>query len=109
MLPAPGLCHAFVNGDLQIHFPVLSLFVGAVLSGRHGAFLFLLLLQFHNRKAVLHTQLIRCPAQLHETFLIAVVFETSVAAYGVDHEMGVEVISVRVSCHHDFKAGDLFC
>ena len=23
--------------------------------------------------------------------------------------MGVDVISVRVSCHHDFKAGDLFC
>ena len=109
MFPAPGLCHALVNGDLQIHFPALSLFVGAVLSGRHSAFLLLLLLGFHNRETVLHTQLVGCLSQLHETFLIAVVFETSVAAYGVDHEMGMDMISICMCCNHDLKARDLFC
>jgi len=107
MFPAPSLCHALVNGDLQIHFPALSLFVGAVLSCRHGAFLLLLLLRFHNRETVLHTQLIRCPAQFHKTFLIAVVLETSITAYRVDHEMRVDVISVCMGCYYDFKARDL--
>ena len=35
------------------------------------------------------------------------VLETGIAAYGVDYEMGMDVIPVRMGCHHNFKAGDL--
>ena len=37
------------------------------------------------------------------------VLETGIAAYGVDYEMGMDMISVRMGCHYDFKAGDLLC
>jgi len=36
-----------------------------------------------------------------------VVLETGVAAYRIDHEMGVDVIPVGVGCHYDFEARDL--
>ena len=36
------------------------------------------------------------------------VLETGIAAYGVDYEMGMDVIPVRMGCYYDFEAGDLF-
>ena len=108
MFPAPGLCHAFVNGDLQIHLPALALGIGAVLPVGHGAFFFLfLLLGFHNRKTVLHTQLVGCLSQSHETFLVAVVLETGFVAHGVDYEMGVQMFPVCMGSNNDLIAGDL--
>ena len=108
MLPAPGLRHALVNGDLQVHLPAVALGIGTVLPVGHGAFLFLfLLLGFHNRKAVLHTQLIGCTAQCHEAFLVAVILETGFVAYRVDHEMRVQMLPVRVGGNDDLIAGDL--
>ena len=109
MLPAPGLCHALVNGDLQVHLPALALGIGTILPVGHGALLpLLLLLRLHNRKAVLHTQLVRCTAQFHEAFLITVVFEAGFVAYRVDYEMGVQMLSVRMGSNDDLIAGDLF-
>ena len=35
------------------------------------------------------------------------VLETGVAAYRIDHEMGVDVIPVSVGCHYNLEAGDL--
>lgn len=103
-----GQGHALIDVDFQIQLPAIALVVGAVFTVRHGPFLLLLfLLGFHNRKTVLHTQLVRCFPELFQRFSIAVVLETGIAAYGVDHEMGVDVIPVSVGCHYDFKAGDL--
>ena len=99
--------HALVDVDFQIHLPAIALGIGAVLPVGHGAFLLLLLLGFHNRKTVLHTQLVRCFPELFQRISVAVVLETGVAAYGVDHEMGMNVITIRMSCHYDFEAGDL--
>ena len=108
MLPAPGLCHAFVNGDLQVHLPTLALGIGTVLPVRHGAFFSLfLLLGFHNRKTVLHTQLVGCTAQRHEAFLVAVVLETSFVAHGVDYKMTVQMLPVCMGGNDDLIAGDL--
>ena len=107
MFPAPGLRHALVHGDLQIHLPAIALGIGAVLPVGHGAILLLFLLRFHNRKTVLQTQLVRCFPKLFQRISIAVVLETSITTYRVDYEVGVNVISVGVGCHHDFKAGDL--
>ena len=109
VFPAPGLCHALVYSDLQVHLPTLALGIGTVLPVGHGAFLLLLRFGFHNRKAILHTQLVGCLSQCHETFLIAVVLETGFVTYRVDHEMGVDVIPVGVGCDYDFKAGDMLC
>ena len=108
MLTVTGQGHALINVDFQIQLPAIALVVGTVFTVRHGPFLLLLfLLGFHNRKAVLHTKLVRCFPELFQGFSIAVVLETGVAAYGVDHEMGVDVIPVRVGCYYDFEAGDL--
>ena len=110
MFPAPGLRHALVHGDLQVHLPAPALGIGTVLPVGHGSLLpLLLLLRLYNRETVLHTQLVRRTAQCHETFLVAVILETSVAAYRVDDEVGVNVIPVGVGCHYDFEAGDLRC
>ena len=106
MFPVPGLCHAFVNGDLQIHLPALALGIGTVLPVGHGVF-FSLLLRLYNRKTVLHTQLVRCVAQRHKTFLVAVVLETGFKADRVDHEMRVQMLPVRMSSNDDLIAGDL--
>ena len=81
-----GQGHALVDVDFQIHLPAIALGIGAVLPVGHGTFL-LLLLGFHNRKAVLHTQLVRCFPELLQRISVAVVLETGVAAYGVDHKM----------------------
>ena len=59
MLTVTGQGHALVDVDFQIHLPAIALGIGAVLPVGHGAFLLLLLLGFHNRKTVLHTQLVR--------------------------------------------------
>ena len=109
MLPVTGLRHALVDVDFQIHLPAIALGIGAVLPVGHGAFLLLLLLRFHNRKTVLHTQLVRCLPELLQRISVAVVLETGVAAYRVDDEVGVNVIPVGMGCHHDFKAGDMLC
>ena len=106
MLTVTGQGHALVDVDFQIHLPAIALGIGTVLPVGHGAFL-LLLLGFHNRKTVLHTQLVRCFPELFQRISIAVVLETSITTYRVDYEVGVNVISVGVGCHHDFKAGDL--
>jgi len=98
--------HALVDVNFQIHLPAIALGIGAVLPVGHGAFL-LLLLRLYNRKTVLHTQLIRCFPELLQGLLVAVVLETGVAAYGVDYEMGMDVIPVGVGCYYDFEAGDL--
>ena len=108
MLSVTGQSHALVNGDLQIQFPAIALCVGAVFPVRHGSFLLLFLLGFHNRKTVLHTQLVRCFPKLFQRISIAVVLEAGVAAYGVDYEVRVDVIPVGMGCHNDFKARDLF-
>ena len=109
VLTVTGQSHALVNIDFQIQLPAIALVVGAVFPVRHGSlFLLLFPLGFYNRKTVLHTQLVRCFPELFQGFSIAVVLETGVAAYGVDHEMGVDVIPVRVGCYYDFEAGDLF-
>ena len=110
MIPAPGLRHTLVHGDLQIHLPAIALGIGTVLPVGHGAFFFLfLLLGLHNRKTVLHTQLVRCTAQCYETFLVAVVLETGFVAYGVDHEVGVDMLPIRVRSNKDLVARDLLC
>ena len=109
MLPAPGLCHALIHSNLQVHLPAFALGIGTVLPVGHGAFFpLLLLLGFHNRKTVLHTQLVRCTAQFHEAFLVAVVLETGFEADRVDHEMRVQMLPVHMSGNNDLIAGDLF-
>ena len=55
-----GQGHTLVDIDFQIHLPAIALGIGTVLPVGHGAFLFLLLLALYNRKAVLHTQVVRC-------------------------------------------------
>ena len=102
-----GQGHALVDVDFQIHLPAIALGISAVLPVGHGAFPLLLLLRFHNRKTVLHTQLVRCFPEQFQRLSIAVVLETGIAAYGVDYEMGMDVIPVGMGCHYDFKAGDL--
>ena len=82
-----GQGHALVDVDFQIHLPAIALGIGAVLPVGHGAILLLFLLRFHNRKTVLQTQLVRCFPKLFQRISIAVVLETGVAAYGVDHKM----------------------
>ena len=108
MLPAPGLCHALVHRDLQVHLPAPALGIGTVLPVGHSAFFsLLLLLRLHNRKTVLHTQLVRCTAQRHKTFLVAVVLKTGFIAHRVDHEMRVQMLPVRMSSNDDLIAGNL--
>lgn len=34
---------------------------------------------------------------------------TGIAAHGIDHEVRVDVISVRVGCNHNLEAGELLC
>ena len=107
MFTVTGQGHALVDIDFQIHLPAIALGIGAVFPVRHGSFLLLFLLGFHNRKTVLQTQLVRCFPKLFQRISIAVVLETSITTYRVDYEVGVNVISVGVGCHHDFKAWDL--
>ena len=107
MFTVTGKSHALVNGDLQIHLPAITLGIGAVLPVGHGAFSLLLLLGFHNRQTIFHAQLIGCRPEPFEGLLVAVVLETGITTHGVDHEMRVDVIPVRVGRHYDFEAGDL--
>ena len=107
MLTVTGQGHALVDVDFQIHLPAIALGIGAVLPVGHGAFLLLLLLRLYNRKAIFLAQFIGCRPEHSEGLLIAVVLEAGVAAYGVDHEMGMDMISVRVGCDYDFEARDL--
>ena len=108
MLPAPGLRHALVYGNLQVHLPAFALGIGTVLPVRHGAFLFLfLLLRLYNRKAVLHTKLVRCTAQCHEAFLVTVVLEAGFIAYRVDHKVRVQMLPVCMGSNEDLVARDM--
>ena len=107
MFTVTGQGHALVDIDFQIHLPAIALGIGAVFPVRHGSFLLLFLLGFHNRKTVLQTQLVRCFPKLFQRISIAVVLETSITTYRVDYEVRVDVIPVGVGCYYDFEAGDL--
>ena len=107
VLTVTGQGHALVDVDFQIQLPALPLIVGTILPVGHGVFRLLLRLGLHNRKAVLYTQLIRCFHELCQTFLVAVIFLSGIAAYGVDDEVRVDVIPVRMGCDHNLKAGNL--
>ena len=108
VLTVTGQGHALVDADFQIHLPTIAFGIGAVLPVGHGVSLFLLLLGLHNRKAVLQTQFVGCNHELRQTFFVAVIFLPGVTAYGVDDKMGVDVIPVRMGCHNNLKAGNLF-
>ena len=107
MFPVTSQGHALVDVDFQIHLPALPLIVGTVLPVGHGVFLFLFRLGFHNRKAVLQTQLVRRFPKQFQGFLVAVVLLPGVAAYRVDDEVGVDVIPVCVGGNYNLKAGNL--
>ena len=109
MLTVTSLGHTLVDVDFQIHFPALPLIVGTVLPVRHSVFRLLLIPGLHNRKAILQTQFVRCFHELCQTFLVAVILLPGFTAYGIDYKMRMHMISVRVCCDHDFKAGNLFC
>ena len=64
MFTVTGQGHALIDVDFQIHLPAIALGIGTVLPVGHGAFLLLLRFGFDNRKAVLHTQLVRCFPEL---------------------------------------------
>ena len=106
MLTVTGQDHALVDVDFQIHLPAIALGIGAVLPVGHSTFL-LLLLGLHNRKTVLHTQLVGCLSQCHEAFLVAVVLEAGFVAHGVDYEMRVQMLPIRMGGDEDLIAGDL--
>lgn len=107
MLPAPGFGHALINSDLQIQFPALPLVVGTVLPVGHGVTLLLLFLWLHNRQSVLHAQLVRGRPECFNRLLVAVVLFPGVTAHGVDHEVRMDVLSIRVGCNDNFKARHL--
>ena len=67
----------------------------------------LLLFGFHNRKTILQTQIVRCFHELCQTFFIAVVLLSGIAAHRIDDEVRVDVIPVRVGSHYDFVTWDL--
>ena len=102
-----GQGHTLIDIDFQIHLPAIALGIGTVLPVGHGALMLLLLFWFHNRQIILRTQFVRCFPKHFQRILIAVVLEAGVAAYRVDHEMRMDVISVRMRCHYNFKTGDL--
>ena len=102
-----GQGHTLIDIDFQIHLPAIALGIGTVFSVRHGAFFFLLFLGFYDRQTILRTQFVRCFPKHFQGILIAMVFEAGVAAYRVDHEMRMDMISVRMRCDYDFKPGDL--
>lgn len=102
-----GQGHTLIDIDFQIHLPAIALGIGTVLPVGHGALMLLLLFRFHNRQTILRTQFVRCFPKYFQGILIAVVLEAGVATYRVDHEMRMNVISVRMRCHYDFKTGDL--
>ena len=102
-----GQGHALVDIDFQIQLPALPLIVGTILPVGHGVFRLFLLLGLHNRKTILQTQFVRRFHKLCQTFFVAVIFLSGIAAYGVDDKMGMHMIPVRMGCHDDFKAGNL--
>ena len=104
VLTVTGQGHALVDVDFQIQLPALPLIVGTVLPIGHGVFL--LLLGLHNRKTVLHTQLVRRCPECREAFLVAVILFPGITAYGVDHKVGMNVFLIRMGCYHDLEAGD---
>lgn len=44
-----------------------------------------------------------------DVIFVAVVFLPGLHADGVDDQMGMDVVTVRVGCHHNFEAIKLFC
>ena len=107
VLSVTGQGHALIDVDFQIQLPAIALGIGTIFPVGYGAFL-LLLLRFHDRESVLHTQLVRCFPKHFQGLFVAVVFQSGVTAYRVDHEMGMHMISIRMGRHHDLEAGDLF-
>ena len=102
---ASGGNHGIINCDCKPEFPAFSLICGAVFRRRHSGSA--LLFWLDDGQTVLHTQLIRCHPYPLNIVLVGVVFPSILGADGVDDQVGMEVVTVRMGADQNLKSGEL--
>lgn len=105
MLTAERKFHGIVNGNRQLQLPALPFVGGTVFSRRHGEGF--LRLRFENREAVGTAQVIGHIPQVLDIIFVAVVFLPCFHTYRVDDQMGMDMVTVGVGCHHYFETVEL--
>ena len=105
-LPAASLPHGGLHRSDELKLPALSPHSGPVLPGSQTTGPVILPVWLESGQAVFHADLVADLPHLFQRFGSEMELLPGIRMDGVDHQMGVKVLPVHMSCHQDLKAGE---
>ena len=104
-LPAASSLHGRLHRGDEPELPALSPHGGPVLPGSQATGPVILPVWFESGQAVFHADLVADLSHLLQRSGSEMEFLPGIRMDGVDHQMGVKVLPVHMSCHQDLTAG----
>lgn len=105
-LPAASLLHGRLHRGDELKLPALSPHGGPVFSGSQATGPVLLPVWLESGQAVFHADLVADLPHLFQRSGSEMEFLPGIRMDGVDHQMGVKVLPIHMSCHQNLTAGE---
>ena len=105
-LPAASSPHGRLHCGDELKLPALSPHSGPVFPGSQTTGPVILPVWFESGQAVFHTNLVADLPHLLQRSGSEMEFLPGIRMDGVDHQMGVKVLPVHMSCYQDLTAGE---
>ena len=106
LLTAASLLHGRLHRGDELKLPALSPHSGPVFPGAQATSPVLLSVWLESGQAVFHADLVADLPHLFQRFGSKMELLPGIRMDGVDHQMGVKVLPVHMSCHQDLTAGE---
>ena len=106
LLPAASLLHGRLHRGDELKLPALSPHGGPVFSGSQATGPVLLPVWLESGQAVFHADLVADLPHLFQRSGSEMEFLPGIRMDGVDHQMGVKVLPIHMSCHQNLTAGE---
>ena len=106
LLPAASLLHGHLHRGDELKLPALSPHSAPVLPGSQTTGPVILPVWLESGQAVFHADLVADLPHLFQRFGSEMELLPGIRMDGVDHQMGVKVLPVHMSCHQHLTAGE---
>lgn len=106
LLPAASLLHGRLHRGDELKLPALAPHSGPVLPGSQTTGPVILPVWLESGQAVFHADLVADLPHLLQRSGSEMELLPGIRMDGVDHQMGVKVLPVHMSCHQDLTAGE---
>ena len=106
LLPAASLLHGRLHRGDELKLPALAPHSGPVLPGSQTTGPVILPVWLESGQAVFHADLVADLPHLFQRFGSEMELLPGIRMDGVDHQMGVKVLPVHMSCHQHLTAGE---